>query len=75
MTSEMGCGAAAISCTQAVILKQGFECYRHRDRIGVGHGDAARTDRLGQPAEASADDRASASNALKRDDAEWLRPS
>jgi hypothetical protein len=62
MTSEMGWGAAAMSCTQVVILKQGFECYAI-----VIHGNAKRADRLLQPAKGGTNDRAFASNAFRRE--------
>src|SRR5438309_187800 len=75
MTSEMDRSTGAIACMQAVILEHRPECSRHRRRVSVGYGNATRTDRLGEPTEAGTNHHASASNAFKRDDAEWLCPS
>src|SRR5215510_6594703 len=75
MTSKMDHSRRAIVGAQAIILEQRSERLSHCRRVAVGHGDAARTDRLRKPAEACTNDRATASNAFKRDDAEWLCPS
>src|SRR6478672_10567963 len=75
MTSEMDRGKRAIGCAQAIIFEQRSECSRHRTDVRIGHGDATTTDRFRQPAEIGTNDHASASDALKGDDAEWLCPS
>ena len=63
------------SRTQAVILKQGFECYAIAIGLALGTVTPQGPIASGSPREAGTNDRASASNAFKRDDAEWLRPS
>src|SRR5262249_51889699 len=75
MTSEMDHSRRAIVGAQAIILEQRSDGSPHCRCVGVGHGDATRTDRLRKPAEGCTNDRATASNAFKRDDTEWLCPS
>src|SRR5262249_33290741 len=75
MTSEMNDSRRAIVGAQAIIIEQRSERLPHCRRVSVGHGDATRTDRLRKPTEGRTDDRATASNPLKRDDSEWLCPS